>query len=98
MKNNSVQFLCKDCERFNSCNYYHNRMENSYICKYFHLPKEQKKPDNSEELKTAIKLLKNVRRELIDYNGVNNAIAQALYIVIESAENNGNEKGGADNE
>lgn len=48
--------------------------------------------------KQAIELLKNVRRKLINFKGVNNAIAQALYIVIESAENNGNEKGGADNE
>lgn len=33
-----VQFLCKDCERYNSCEYYHNRKKDSYICKYFHLP------------------------------------------------------------
>jgi len=48
--------------------------------------------------KQAIELLKNVRCELIDYNGVNNAIAVALYIVIEIAENSDNEKGGADND
>lgn len=40
------------------------------------------------DLKDAIKLLKNVRRELIDYNGVNNAIAEALYVLIESVEEN----------
>lgn len=48
--------------------------------------------------KQAIELLKNVRRELIDYNGVNNAIAQALNVVIEIAENSDNEKGGAEND
>lgn len=36
MKNNkSVQFLCKDCDKYRSCEYYHNRKEDSYICKYF---------------------------------------------------------------
>ena len=49
------------------------------------------------DLKEAIKLLKNVRRELIDYNGVNNAIAEALYVLIETVEEN-EQKGGADNE
>lgn len=32
------QFLCKDCERYNLCQYYDRRKEDSYICKYFHLP------------------------------------------------------------
>ncbi len=31
-----VQFLCKDCERYNLCLYYHGRKETSYICKFFH--------------------------------------------------------------
>ena len=35
---------------------------------------------------TAIKLLKDVRRELIDYHGINNPIAEALYILITIAE------------
>lgn len=37
--NNDIdtQFLCKDCSRFNQCEYYHKRKEDSYICKYFHL-------------------------------------------------------------
>lgn len=33
-----AQFLCKDCEDFGRCQYYHSRKEDSYICKYFHLP------------------------------------------------------------
>lgn len=33
-----VQFLCKDCEDYGRCQYYHKRKEDSYICKYFHLP------------------------------------------------------------
>lgn len=45
-KNKNVQFLCKDCELYNRCEYYYNRKENSYICKYFHLPKEL---NNSEK-------------------------------------------------
>lgn len=32
-----AQFLCKDCARFNQCQYYDRRKEDSYICKYFHL-------------------------------------------------------------
>lgn len=32
-----AQFLCKDCARFNQCQYYDRRKEYSYICKYFHL-------------------------------------------------------------
>lgn len=32
-----AQFLCKDCSRFNQCEYYDRRKEDSYICKYFHL-------------------------------------------------------------
>lgn len=42
MKKDNVQFLCKDCERYNACEYYHGRKEDSYICKYFHLPEDQK--------------------------------------------------------
>ena len=37
-KDIGVQFLCKDCEYYNSCEYYHNRKRYSYICKNFHLP------------------------------------------------------------
>ena len=32
-----TQFLCKDCERYNLCKYYHGRKEKSYICKFFHI-------------------------------------------------------------
>lgn len=32
-----TQFLCKDCARFNLCQYYDRRKGDSYICKYFHL-------------------------------------------------------------
>jgi len=32
-----AQFLCKDCSRFNQCQYYDRRKGDSYICKYFHL-------------------------------------------------------------
>lgn len=36
MKNDiDAQFLCKDCDRYSQCRYYHNRKEDSYICKYF---------------------------------------------------------------
>ena len=36
-KDIDAQFLCKDCARYNLCEYYHKRKEDSYICKYFHL-------------------------------------------------------------
>lgn len=36
-KDMDAQFLCKDCARFNQCEYYDRRKEDSYICKYFHL-------------------------------------------------------------
>ena len=35
-KDIDVQFLCKDCARYNLCEYYHRRKKDSYICKYFH--------------------------------------------------------------
>lgn len=39
MKNDkNVQFLCKDCEIYNRCEYYYSQKENSYICKNFRLP------------------------------------------------------------
>lgn len=47
MKNDiDAQFLCKDCDRYNQCRYYHNRKEDSYICKYFefHLAVPDKEP------------------------------------------------------
>ena len=37
-KDIGVQFVCRNCERYESCNYYYNRKEESFICKYFHLP------------------------------------------------------------
>lgn len=37
-KDKGTQFLCKDCEKYSLCEYYHCRKEDSYICKYFHLP------------------------------------------------------------
>lgn len=36
-KDMDAQFLCKDCARYNLCEYYHKRKKDSYICKYFHL-------------------------------------------------------------
>lgn len=36
-KDIDAQFLCKDCARYDLCKYYHNRKEDSYICKYFHI-------------------------------------------------------------
>ena len=38
-KNDNIQFLCKDCKYYNACEYYHNRKKDSYICKNFHLSK-----------------------------------------------------------
>jgi hypothetical protein len=56
MKNDmDAQFLCKDCERYNLCQYYDRRKEDSYICKYFHLPSVENKgewipqPSNKEQ-------------------------------------------------
>jgi hypothetical protein len=37
MKDLDQQFVCKDCAQFGKCKYYHNRQEDSQICKYFHL-------------------------------------------------------------
>ena len=30
-----ICYLCEDCEKFNQCEYYHNRRPASYICKFF---------------------------------------------------------------
>lgn len=38
MKNDiDAQFLCKDCARYNTCQFYDRTKPDSYICKYFHL-------------------------------------------------------------
>ena len=54
MKNDiDAQFLCKDCSRYSQCQYYHNRKEDSYICKYFefHLAVPDKEPCEDATLK-----------------------------------------------
>ena len=38
-KDINVQFVCRNCEKYNACEYYHGRKKDSYICKNFHLPK-----------------------------------------------------------
>lgn len=58
-KDIDAQFLCKDCTRYNLCEYYHRRRKDSYICKYFHLsvtpqeprwiPCSEKKPNKGGE-------------------------------------------------
>lgn len=40
-KDIDVQFLCKDCARYDLCEYYHRRKKNSYICKYFHTNEQE---------------------------------------------------------
>ena len=30
-----ICYLCEDCEKYNQCEYYHNRKPASYICKFF---------------------------------------------------------------
>ena len=58
-KDIDTQFLCKDCERYNLCEYYHRRKKDSYICKYFHLsetskprwiPVSERLPDTDDEV------------------------------------------------
>lgn len=43
-KDIDAQFLCKDCTRYNLCEYYHRRRKDSYICKYFHLSVTPQEP------------------------------------------------------
>lgn len=38
----SIQFLCEDCEQYNSCEYYYHRKKSSHICKCFHLQEKDK--------------------------------------------------------
>ena len=59
MKNDlDTQFLCKDCERYLLCQYYDNRKEESYICKYFHskfgqwIPVSERLPEFRKEVLT----------------------------------------------
>lgn len=30
-----ICYLCEDCEKYNQCEYYHDRKPTSYICKFF---------------------------------------------------------------
>ena len=48
-KDMDAQFLCKDCARYNLCEYYHKRKKDSYICKYFHLPEISALSENKGE-------------------------------------------------
>lgn len=43
MKNDSedIVYRCKDCDKYNLCDYYHGRKETSQICHYFELPKRK---------------------------------------------------------
>ena len=55
MKNDiDAQFLCKDCDRYNQCRYYHNRKEDSYICKYFEFHYDVPEKEPSKESKKCI--------------------------------------------
>lgn len=37
MANEDIVYRCKDCSKYNLCNYYHRRKETSQICHYFEL-------------------------------------------------------------
>lgn len=58
-KDMDAQFLCKDCARFNLCQYYDRRKEDSYICKYFHLVETDTMPNGM----TNEEVLNNVLRQ-----------------------------------
>lgn len=36
-----IVYRCKDCEKYNLCEYYHGRKETSQICHYFGLPERK---------------------------------------------------------
>lgn len=36
-----IVYRCKDCEKYNLCEYYHGRKENSQICHYFEMPERK---------------------------------------------------------
>ena len=45
-----IVYSCEDCEKFNECEYYHNRKPTSQICKFFKLDQKTGKwIDHSEE-------------------------------------------------
>ena len=73
-KDIDVQFLCKDCERYKLCEYYHRRKKNSYICKFFHI---------NEQFED----MKNTNKEMIDAPQIepcDDAISrQAMHIELE---------------
>lgn len=56
-ENKNVQFLCKDCENYNKCEYYYGRFKSSYICKYFHLP--DKLPSDTTKTKITMQAALN---------------------------------------
>ena len=43
MKNETedIVYRCKDCSKYNLCQYYYRRKEKSQICQYFELPERK---------------------------------------------------------
>lgn len=41
MTTEDIVYRCKDCSKYNLCNYYHRRKETSQICHYFELPERK---------------------------------------------------------
>lgn len=76
-KDIDVQFLCKDCSRYNLCEYYHKRKKNSSICKYFHLD-EQIMFDKMQNLCDEIALNGNEIGKRISEDG---CIASFIYLL-----------------
>ena len=77
-KDIDVQFLCKDCARYNLCEYYHKRKKDSYICKYFHYEKQEQSGDliSREETLTAFADYVGSGMSMNDYDALSNIVAK----------------------
>ena len=70
-KDMDAQFLCKDCARFNQCEYYSRRKEDSYICKYFHLVETDMMPNGMTNEDVLNNVLRQAFPRLIFIRGIN---------------------------
>lgn len=89
-----AQFLCKDCARFNSCQYYDRKKGDSYICKYFHLIETDTMPSRMTNGDVLNNVLRQAFPRIIFIRAVNEWNKTKSIVYSEEWENAPYKKGG----